>query len=80
MNKIKIDSGIPLAPIGRNVSSFSHKLRETLASMRRGQSFALPTGASSGTISQVYQQAKDLDLKVAVRKVGVNKFRVWRTS
>lgn len=70
--KIVIEDGIP-APVGRRL--FDCKLgalRKAIAELKPDQSFLWPEN------TRPYRAAKEIGVKVALRKEDRNGYRVWR--
>lgn len=72
----RIDDRFPI-PLGkRNYDSRLERIRRALTAMAEGRSHSFLY--ADGPISHVYRLAKQMQIKITVRKINNEGFRVWR--
>ena len=69
--KYEVEQGIPVTSTSKH-----SELYETLESLKEGESFAF----ESQSRQNLYQRAAYKKIKVAIRKEGDDRCRVWKTA
>lgn len=77
----EIEKDIPVVPRQSASAPFVAEVKEALAKMEPGDSFAYQDATPSRAINRTVRAiAKTMSVKVTVRRLGDGKFRVWKLS